>query len=163
LAARAGVGAGAADDRFAGDRAGVEAGAVGGLDQDLPVWQAERERALRACVRQLGADTLEAADRFSVREQVPGFVADVAGGLSGRLGVEGDVEGGDGAGEVEGLAAARGRACDGDGGGDEGEADEGEQKTLHRSVLSGGGHVWLRKGLPVWGALGGDGPSDPAE
>jgi hypothetical protein len=28
--------------------AGVETGAVGGLDQDLPVWQAERERALRA-------------------------------------------------------------------------------------------------------------------
>jgi hypothetical protein len=28
--------------------AGVETGAVGGLDQDLPAWQAERERALRA-------------------------------------------------------------------------------------------------------------------
>jgi hypothetical protein len=33
-----------------------------------------------------------AADQFSVREQVPGFVADVASGLSGRLGVEGDVD-----------------------------------------------------------------------
>jgi hypothetical protein len=48
LATGAGVGAGAADDRLAGDGAGVETGAVGGLDQDLPVWHADRERALRA-------------------------------------------------------------------------------------------------------------------
>lgn len=37
LASAAGVGAGAADDCLACDGAGVEAGAVGGLDQDLAV------------------------------------------------------------------------------------------------------------------------------